>query len=169
MSAKVRLGISACLLEQAVRYDGGHKLDRFLVETLGKFVDYVPVCPEVECGMPVPREAMHLVGNPESPRPITIRTEVDKTDQMIRWAEERVVELMKDSLMGFIFKSNSPSCGTERVDVYNEKDIIVRKGVGLFARDVMQHFPLLPVEAEVCLQDPEIRENFIKRVFALAR
>jgi uncharacterized protein YbbK (DUF523 family) len=98
MSAKIRLGISACLLGQAVCYDGGHKLDRFLNETLGKFVDYVPVCPEVECGMPVPREALRLVGNPESPRLITIRTGVDKTDQMTGWAERRVTDLEKEEL-----------------------------------------------------------------------
>jgi uncharacterized protein YbbK (DUF523 family) len=163
MSTKIRLGISACLLGQAVRYDGGHKLDRFLTETLGEFVDFVPVCPEVECGMPVPREAMHLVGNPESPRLITIRTGVDKTDNMTCWAEKRVTEFIKDGLMGFIFKSNSPSCGMERVKVCNENNRTVRKGVGLFAQAFIKHFPLLPVEEEGRLQDPAIRKNFICR------
>jgi uncharacterized protein YbbK (DUF523 family) len=164
MSTKIRLGISACLLGQAVRYDGGHKLDRFLIKALGEFVDYVPVCPEVECGMPVPREAMHLVGNSGSPRLITIETGVDKTDQMTRWAKKRVVELEKDGLMGFLFKSSSPSCGMERVKVCNEKNRTVRKGVGLFAFAFMKHFPLLPVEEECRLQDPSIRDNFIERV-----
>jgi len=163
MSAKIKLGISACLLGQAVRYDGSHKLDRILIEALGEFVDYVPVCPEVECGMPVPREAMHLVGNPESPRLITIRTGVDKTNRMTRWAEKRVVELMKEGLMGFILKSNSPSCGMERVKVCNENNRTVRKGVGLFARALMKHLPLLPIEEEGRLQDPAIRKNFIRR------
>jgi uncharacterized protein YbbK (DUF523 family) len=163
MSAKIRLGISACLLGQAVRYDGGHKLDIFFTETLGKFVDYIPVCPEVECGMPVPREAMHLVGNPESPRLVTIRTGVDKTDRMTRWAKKRATELMKDGLMGFIFKSHSPSCGMEGVKICNEKNEIVHKGIGLFAQAFMKHFPLLPVEEEIRLQDPEIRDNFIHR------
>jgi uncharacterized protein YbgA (DUF1722 family)/uncharacterized protein YbbK (DUF523 family) len=169
MSAKIKLGISTCLLGQPVRYDGGHKLDRFLTETLGKYVEYVPVCPEVECGMPIPREAMHLEGDPESPRLITIRTKIDKTGQMTAWAEKRVVELEKDGLMGFIFKSDSPSSGMERVKVYNDKNMAIRKGVGLFARAFMEHFPLLPAEEEGRLHDPALRENFIERVFALAR
>ena len=169
MSARIKLGISRCLLGEPVRYDGGHKLDRFLTETLGKYVEYVPVCPEVECGMPIPREAMHLEGNPELPRLVTIRTKIDKTDQMTAWAEKRVVELEKDGLMGFIFKSDSPSSGMERVKVYNDKNMAIRKGVGLFARAFMDHFPLLPAEEEGRLHDPAIRENFIERVFALAR
>jgi uncharacterized protein YbbK (DUF523 family) len=169
MSVRIRLGISACLLGKAVRFDGGHKLDRFLTETLRQYVEYVPVCPEVECGMPVPREPMHLEGKPESPRLITIRSRIDKTSQMIGWAEKRVVELEKEKLMGFIFKSDSPSSGMERVKIYNEKGAAVRRGVGLFARQFMEHFPLLPVEEEGRLHDPTIRQNFIERVFALAR
>jgi uncharacterized protein YbgA (DUF1722 family)/uncharacterized protein YbbK (DUF523 family) len=166
---KIHLGISQCLLGEPVRYDGGHKLDRFLTETLGQYVEYVPVCPEVECGMPVPREAMHLVGEVDSPRLITLKTGIDKTYQMTVWAKKRVVELEKDRLMGFIFKSDSPSSGMERVKIYKEKGMAVRKGVGLFARQFMEHFPLLPVEEEGRLHDPALRENFIERVFALAR
>jgi len=169
MSVRIRLGISACLLGKAVRFDGGHKLDRFLTETLRQYVEYVPVCPEVECGMPVPREPMHLEGKPESPRLISIRSRIDKTSQMIGWAEKRVVALGKEKLMGFIFKSDSPSSGMERVKIYNEKGAAVRRGVGLFARQFMEHFPLLPVEEEGRLHDPAIRQNFIERVFALAR
>jgi uncharacterized protein YbbK (DUF523 family) len=164
---KVRLGISACLLGQAVRYDGCDKRDRFLSKTLGKFVEYVPVCPEVECGMPVPREAMHLAGNPESPRLVTIQTGIDKTDSMIRWAEKRVTELGKDGLMGFIFKCDSPSCGMERVKVFDENNRFARIGIGLFARAFMERFPLLPVEDESRLRNPSIRENFIERVSAM--
>jgi uncharacterized protein YbgA (DUF1722 family)/uncharacterized protein YbbK (DUF523 family) len=169
MSVKIRLGISTCLLGKAVRFDGGHKLDHFLTETLGKYVDYVPVCPEVECGMPVPRESMHLEGDPESPRLITTKTRIDKTGQMADWAKKRVVELEKEKLMGFIFKSDSPSSGMERVKVYNEKNMAVRRGVGMFARIFIEHFPLLPVEEEGRLHDPALRENFVERVFALAR
>ncbi len=165
---KIRLGISTCLLGKSVRYDGGHKLDHFLAETLGKYVEYVPVCPEVDCGMPVPREPMHLEGDIESPRLVTTRTGIDKTDQMLNWAGKRVVELEKDRLMGFIFKSDSPSSGMERVKVYKGK-ISIRKGVGIFARVFMEHFPLLPVEEEGRLHDPVLRENFVERVFALAR
>ncbi len=166
---KIRLGISTCLLGEPVRYDGGHKLDRFLTETLGQYVEYIPVCPEVECGLPVPREAMHLEGDPEAPRLVTIHSRVDLTDQMSHWAKRRVAALEKEGLMGFIFKSDSPSSGMERVKVYGGKGMAVRKGIGMFARAFIEHFPLLPVEEEGRLHDPEIRENFIERIFALAR
>jgi uncharacterized protein YbgA (DUF1722 family)/uncharacterized protein YbbK (DUF523 family) len=169
MDTKIRLGISECLLGRSVRFDGGHKLDRFLTETLGRYVEYVPVCPEVECGMPVPRESMRLEGEPLSPRLITNRTKIDKTEQMVSWAEKRMVALEKEGLMGFIFKSDSPSSGMERVKVYTEKGVAIRKGIGIFARLFMEHFPLLPVEEEGRLHDPAIRENFVERVFALAR
>jgi uncharacterized protein YbgA (DUF1722 family)/uncharacterized protein YbbK (DUF523 family) len=166
---KVRLGISSCLLGESVRYDGGHKHDRYLTDTLGRYIEYVPVCPEVECGLPIPRESMRLVGDPESPRLLTSRTGVDKTEQMQSWVRRRVVELEREGLCGFIFKSNSPSSGMERVKVYNEKGMPSKKGVGLFARAFMEHFPLLPVEDEGRLHDPKLRENFIERVFALKR
>ncbi len=166
---KIKLGISTCLLGENVRYDGGHKLDRFLRDTLGQYVDYVPVCPEVECGLPIPRESMHLEGDPESPRLVTSKTKQDRTEQMVSWAKRRVVELEKEGLCGFIFKSDSPSSGMERVRVYNEKGMPVKKGVGIFARIFMEHFPLLPVEDEGRLHDPKLRENFIERLFTLKR
>jgi uncharacterized protein YbgA (DUF1722 family)/uncharacterized protein YbbK (DUF523 family) len=166
---KIKLGISTCLLGENVRYDGGHKLDQFLTETLGEYVEYVPVCPEVECGLPIPREAMHLEGNPDSPRLVTTHTKKDMTDRMVRWANRRIVELEKENVSGFIFKSDSPSSGMERVKVYNEKGIPVKKGVGIFARIFMDHFPLLPVEDEGRLHDLKLRENFIERIFTLRR
>ena len=166
---KIKLGISTCLLGETVRYDGGHKLDRFLTDTLGQYVQYVPVCPEVECGLGVPREAMHLEGNPDSPRLITSRTKQDMTDRMIQWALKRVIELEKEDLCGFIFKSDSPSSGMERVKVYNEKGMPIKKGIGMFAKIFMEHFPLLPVEDEGRLHDPGLRENFIERIFTLKR
>ena len=166
---KIRLGISTCLLGENVRYDGGHKLDRFLTDTLGQYVEYVPVCPEVECGLPVPRESMHLEGDHESPRLVTLRTRQDMTERMVSWAKSRVVELEKEGLCGFIFKSDSPSSGMERVRVYNEKGMPVKKGVGMFARIFMEHFPLLPVEDEGRLHDPKLRENFVERIFTLKR
>ncbi len=166
---KIKLGISTCLLGENVRYDGGHKLDRFLTDTFGQYVEYAPVCPEVECGLPVPRESMHLEGNPESPRLVTSRTKQDVTERMVRWAERRVVEIEEEDLCGFIFKSDSPSSGMERVRVYNEKGMPVKKGIGMFARIFMEHFPLLPVEDEGRLHDPELRENFIERIFILKR
>ena len=106
LDTPIRVGISSCLLGQKVRYDGGHKRDRFLTDTLGRFVEWVPVCPEVECGLPTPRESMHLEGDPSSPRLITTRTRVDHTDRMRRWVGKRLKELEKEGLCGFIFKTN---------------------------------------------------------------
>jgi len=168
---KIRLGISACLLGEPVRFDGGHKLDRFITDTLGKYVEFFPVCPEVECGLGVPREAMRLVGNPEAPRLVTVRTKVNLTDRMLTWAKKRVGELEQENLCGFIFKSKSPSSGMERVRVYKEpsQGSPVTRGVGMFARIFMEHFPLLPVEEEGRLHDPVLRENFIERIFVLQR
>jgi uncharacterized protein YbgA (DUF1722 family)/uncharacterized protein YbbK (DUF523 family) len=166
---KITLGISTCLLGENVRYDGGHKHDRFLTDTLGKYVTYRPVCPEVECGLGVPRESMRLVGDIESPRLVTIRTRQDHTDRMIRWARQRVAALEQENLCGFIFKSDSPSSGMERVKVYLDGGMPEKKGVGIFARIFMEHFPLIPVEEEGRLHDPLIRENFIERIFTLKR
>ena len=162
----IRLGISACLLGQPVRYDGGHRLDRWIADTLGQYVTFVPVCPEAECGLGVPRESMHLAGDPARPRLITTRTHRDLTDRMVQWARRRVTELEKENLCGFIFKSNSPSSGMARVPVHDEKGGVAKTGVGIFARAFMDHFPLLPVEDEGRLHDDEIRENFIERLFA---
>ena len=169
MLTKIRLGISSCLLGEKVRFDGGHKCDRFITETLGKFVEFVPVCPEVECGLGVPREAMHLAASPGGPRLVTIRTQVDYTERMRAWALNRVVELEREDLYGFIFTSGSPSSGMERVKIYYGKGEPARTGVGMFAREFMQHFPLLPVEDEGRLHDPDLRENFLERLFSLQR
>jgi uncharacterized protein YbgA (DUF1722 family)/uncharacterized protein YbbK (DUF523 family) len=169
MENKIRLGISACLLGQNVRYDGGHKWDRYLTDTLGQYVEYVPVCPEVECGLGTPRESMRLVGDPQSPRLVTVRTGQDFTDRMLAWARGRVQELEKEGLCGFIFKSDSPSSGMERVKVYNEKGMPEKVGRGLFAKTFMDHFPLIPVEEEGRLHDPKLRESFIESIFTLRR
>lgn len=166
---KIKLGISTCLLGEKVRFDGGHKWDRFLTDTLGQFVVYIPVCPEVECGFGIPREAFRLVGNPQNPRLVTSRTNIDHTDRMVQWAQKRVAELEKENLCGYIFKSGSPSSGMERVKVYDRNNVPAKTGVGIFARIFMEHFPLLPVEDEGRLNDPKLRENFIERIFALKR
>jgi len=155
------------LLGQKVRYDGGHKQDRFITDTLGKFVEFVPVCPEVECGLGVPREAMRLLGTPDSPRLVTIHTGQDNTERMVRWAGEKIVHLKKEGLCGFIFKSNSPTSGMERIKVYNKDGIPVKKGVGVFSRIFIDHFPLLPVEDEGRLHDPSLRENFLESLFIM--
>ena len=156
-------------LGENVRYDGGHALDRFLKDTLGTYVHYVPVCPEVECGFGIPRETIRLTGDPEHPRLVTTCTGVDHTERMEAWAGMRVAELEHDDLCGFIFKSNSPSCGMERVKVYDEKGMARKIGVGIFARIFMERFPLIPVEEDGRLHDPILRENFIDRIFAYKR
>nr|MBP7322829.1 DUF523 and DUF1722 domain-containing protein [Deltaproteobacteria bacterium] len=165
----IKVGISACLLGHTVRYDGGHKLDRFLTDTLGRYVQWVPVCPEVECGLPVPREAMRLVGDPDHPRLVTRTTRVDHTERMIQWAARRITELEQENLSGFIFKSRSPSSGMQGVTIYTEDGMPGQRGSGLFAKLVMQGFPLLPVEDDGRLHDPQLRENFIERLFVYHR
>jgi uncharacterized protein YbgA (DUF1722 family)/uncharacterized protein YbbK (DUF523 family) len=169
MQGKIKMGISACLLGEQVRFDGGHKLDRYIVNTLGQYFDFVPVCPEVECGLGIPRESMRLVGDAENPRLISNKTKIDHTERLSSWARERVRKLEREELCGFIFKKDSPSSGMERVRVYSEKGMPAKTGVGMFARVFMWHFPLLPVEDEGRLHDPKLRENFIEQVFALKR
>jgi len=169
MEDRIRLGVSTCLLGERVRFDGGHKRDRFVTDILGQYVEYVPVCPEVECGLGVPREAMRLVGDSSRPRLVTVRTKKDLTDRMLDWASRRVEELEEEKLCGFVFKSKSPSSGMERVKVYRENGIPANDGVGLFARAFMERFPLIPVEEDGRLNDPKIRENFIEAIFTFKR
>lgn len=169
MAETIRVGISACLLGQTVRYDGGHKLDRYIRDTLGKYLEFLPVCPEVECGLGVPREAMRLVGDPESPRLVTVRSGRDLTEQMLKWANQRLDQLQKEELCGFIFKSGSPSSGMERVKIYSPGGMASPKGRGLFAKAFMERFPLLPVEEDGRLHDPKLRENFVERIFVMQR
>jgi len=166
---KIRIGISSCLLGEKVRFDGGHKRDRFLTETLGRYVEYVPVCPEVEIGLPTPRETLRLVGDPDNQRLVFSKSGDDITERMSAWAMRRVAELEKEDLCGFIFKAKSPSSGMERVKLYDKNNVPNKGGVGLFAKAFMQHFPLLPVEEDGRLHDPVLRENFIETIFTLKR
>jgi uncharacterized protein YbgA (DUF1722 family)/uncharacterized protein YbbK (DUF523 family) len=169
MAEVIKIGISTCLLGENVRYDGGHKLDRYLRDTLGQFVQYVSVCPEVECGLSTPREAMRLVGDPEDPRLLTVKTQVDHTERMKVWASRRLKQLEREDLCGFIFKKNSPSSGLLRVKVYNEHGVPRRAGVGIWARAFTEHFPLIPVEEEGRLNDPVLRETFVDQIFTMKR
>ena len=169
MEEKFKIGISSCILGNPVRWNAGHKLDKYLTHTLGQFVEYVPVCPEVEVGLGVPRESMRLVGDPESPRLITFKSKTDHTDKMVNWTRKRVKALEKENLFGFIFKSDSPSSGMIRVKVYNDKGMPHKVGVGIFAREFMHHFPLIPVEDDGRLNNPQIRENFIVQIFTMKR
>jgi len=166
---KIKIGVSACLLGIRVRYDGGHKRDRYIAETLGQFFEYVPVCPEVEYGLPVPREALRLVGDPASPRLITSRTGVDHTEAMQRWSDARTKDLAGEGLAGFIFKSRSPSSGLKGVTVYNDQGKPGRSGSGTFAAAFIRQNPLLPVIDEGRLRNPALREHFIDGVFICAR
>ncbi|MDD5233867.1 MAG: DUF523 and DUF1722 domain-containing protein [Syntrophales bacterium] len=165
---KIRLGVSSCLLGESVRYDGGHRLDSCLSGNFGAYAEFVPVCPEVECGFGVPREPMRLEGEPERPRLVSVRTGRDLTDQFVLWASRRVEELGADSLDGFVFKSGSPSCGVFRSIIRGESGAR-RRGSGIFARLFAVRHPLVPVEEEGRLHDPELRENFIERIFLLRR
>lgn len=165
-TAPVALGVSACLLGHQVRYNGQHRRDSFLSDTLAQSVALVPVCPEVECGLEVPREPIELRGDPGAPCLVTVRTGGDLTARMQRWAGTRLSELSRTQLCGFVFKSASPSCGIQGVTVHGPPD---RSGTGIFARAFMDRFPLLPVADETHLQDPSVREHFLVRLFTYGR
>lgn len=163
----IKIGVSSCLLGNKVRYNGGNSRDRFVTDTLGQYMEFVPVCPEAECGLGIPRPSMHLIGDMAKPRLVVTRTGEDHTDRMIAWAERRLEDLAREDLCGFIFKKNSPSSGIARVKVFNDKGQPVKKGSGIFAGMFIKRFPLIPVEEEGRLNDPKLRENFIERIFAL--
>jgi uncharacterized protein YbbK (DUF523 family)/uncharacterized protein YbgA (DUF1722 family) len=166
---KPKLGISTCLLGQKVRYDGGHKRDYFLTEIFGPFVDWVPVCPELEVGMGVPREPVRLVGIANDPSMIAERSGKNWTAEMRRFGARRAGELKRLNLSGYVLKKDSPSCGMERVKIYVRKGGATRDGRGLFATALMNELPLMPVEEDGRLNDPVLRENFIERVFVYRR
>jgi len=168
MGDTIKIGLSTCLLGKKVRWDGGHAREPFLTDTLGQYVTYVPVCPEVECGMGVPRETIRLEGDPENPRLMSTKTRIDHTQRMNNWARSRVQALEKEDLCGFIFKKKSPSCGLFEVPVWNDEGLSVKNGRGLFARALTHRFPLIPVEEEGRLHDPKLREMFVEQIVALA-
>ena len=174
---RIRIGVSSCLLGEEVRYNGGHKRDPFLTDLLGRYVEWVPVCPEVEIGLGTPRPAMRLVrigeGVPDV-RMIAPETGADHTDAMRAWAARRVEELAGEDLAGFILKKDSPSCGMERVKLYPAAGGVPdrppnREARGLFADALMRRFPDLPVEEEDRLHDPSLRESFLTRVVVRQR
>lgn len=169
MAEPIKIGISACLLGEKVRWNGVGARDPFITDTLGKFVQWVPVCPEVECGLPVPRETMRLVGPVENPRLVTSRSGVDHTERMQAWIGQRLPDLAREDLVAFIFKKDSPSSGLMRVKVYNDSGMPEKKGMGMFARAFVAHFPRVPVEEEGRLNDPKLRETFIEQIFTLQR
>jgi uncharacterized protein YbgA (DUF1722 family)/uncharacterized protein YbbK (DUF523 family) len=166
---RIRLGISACLLGEPVRYDGGHKRDPYLVEALGRYVEWVPVCPEVELGLGTPRETLRLVRIGQDIRMVMPKSGQDHTEGMRAFARKRARELEEEDLCGYILKKDSPSCGMERVRLFDAHGVPAKSGRGLFAEALLQHFPNLPVEEEGRLSDARLRENFLERVFAYRR
>jgi uncharacterized protein YbgA (DUF1722 family)/uncharacterized protein YbbK (DUF523 family) len=167
----IRIGVSACLLGARVRFDGGHKRNDFLVDTLGRFVEFVPVCPEMELGLGVPRETLRLVrgATTRAARLIANQTGADHTDAMNSYAQRRVLALGGEELCGYVLKKDSPSCGMERVRVYGSGGRPAQEGSGLFAAALIRCYPSLPVEEEGRLSDPHLRENFVERIFAYRR
>jgi len=169
LEAPIMVGVSSCLLGRKVRFDGGHKHDRYLSDTLGVYFKFVPVCPELEIDMGVPREAVRLEEDPEAPRMVGNKTGYDWTDRMNNYARTRVQKPDILELSGYILKKSSPSCGMERVKVYVKPGTVVKNGVGLYGRALLEAHPHLPVEEEGRLNDDRLRDNFIVRVFAYHR
>jgi uncharacterized protein YbgA (DUF1722 family)/uncharacterized protein YbbK (DUF523 family) len=166
---KIRIGISSCLLGEKVRYNGGDKYDPFINESLANYFEWVPVCPEVEIGLGVPRESVHLIKKKQSIALVSTKTEIDYTNTMTKFSEKKVQALIKNRISGYILKKSSPSCGMERVRIYGKKGVPTNTGSGLFAGILMKALPNLPVEEEGRLHDPILRENWIERVFAYRR
>jgi len=168
MTPRVPVGVSACLIGQPVRYDGGHKRDDTLIDRLGAFVRFVPVCPEVELGLGTPRETLRLVRRGDENRLIMANGE-DHTAAMRAYARQRVEELAGDELCGYVLKRRSPSCGLSDLAVYDDEAIVARDGRGLFADALVTRWPNLPVVEEHQLADEAELEHFVERVEALAR
>jgi uncharacterized protein YbbK (DUF523 family) len=165
----IRLGVSSCLLGHAVRYDGGHKRNRWVVEELGAFAEWVPVCPEVEVGMGTPRPPLQLERDGDATRLVEIESRRDHTRDMHRFAETRVRELRRLDLSGYVLKRGSPSCGLARVPLHQREGPPRPEGTGLFAAALLQAFPDLPIEDEERLEDARLREGFVERVLAYRR
>ena len=165
---KIRLGVSSCLLGEKVRFDGGHKKDPFLTEFLSPYVEWVPVCPEIEMGLGIPRDSLHLEIQKNHIHLVESKSGKDLTSVMNAYAQKRIQKIKSENLSGYILKKNSPSCGMERVKLYAPRKlgIPLKKGVGVFADTLMREMSCLPIEEEGRLQDPLLRENFIERIFA---
>jgi len=165
----IRIGVSACLLGAKVRYDGQHKLHQWITGTLGQFVTFVPVCPEVDIGLGTPREAIRIERNGRGDRLVAPKSGADHTASMEGYARAKCKDLASMDLSGYILKKDSPSCGMERVRVYEGSGMAQRTGRGFFAKELLARFPILPVEEEGRLNDPWLRENFLERVFSYRR
>ncbi len=167
--SKLLIGVSSCLLGNRVRYDGNHRLDCYITETLGNFFQYIHFCPEVECGLGVPRETMQLVGTPASAHLLTTKTRIDHTERLKRWTEKTLNSLASENLCGYIFKTKSPSCAMVDAKVFSTENSSVERGPGLFAAAFTKRFPLIPTIDEGRLHNEQLRENFIEKVCVLTR
>lgn len=165
---KIKLGISSCLLGAPVRHDGGHKRHGYTVNTLAEFFEFVPFCPEVLAGLGTPRPTIRLVGSNQSVRVVEVKNhDVDVTDRLIETSAAIIEQAV--GLAGYILKKDSPSCGLERVRVYDHNGVPNKNGQGVFAKTLMKAFPNMPLEEEGRLMDPVLRENFLERVYVYAR
>ncbi len=162
-----RVGISRCLLGERVRYDGEHKNTPVIAKDLGPHFQWILVCPEVECGLAIPRETLKMIGTPATPRLVMSDSNQDVTSMMLKFANDRMRDLLF-GIHGFILKARSPSCGIDSVPIY-QANAIVAHGQGLFASVVTTHYPSLPVEDETRLQHRDIRNQFIERVVEYQR
>jgi uncharacterized protein YbgA (DUF1722 family)/uncharacterized protein YbbK (DUF523 family) len=164
---KIPIGISSCLLGQNVRFDGGHKRDSYITGTLSQYFEFHPFCPEMGIGLGTPRPTLHLEKIDNAVRCTGVKdSTVDVTERLRDYAEHQ--KNLHADLCGYILKKDSPSCGMEKVKIY-VNDIPNRKGVGIYAEEMMRNNPLLPVEEEGRLGDAVLRENFIQRVYVLYR
>ncbi len=165
---KIRIGVSSCLLGEEVRFNGGHKRSRYITDILAEYFDYVPLCPELAIGLGVPRPPIRLVGKIDSPRAVCPDDDsIDATDDLDRYGRD--IGTSHTFISGFILKSKSPSCGMERVKVYDHNGVPSPNGRGIFAKALMETQPLLPCEEEGRLNDPGLRSSFLERVFAFHR
>jgi uncharacterized protein YbgA (DUF1722 family)/uncharacterized protein YbbK (DUF523 family) len=166
-SPKIQIGISSCLLGENVRFDSGHKKNSYITGVLKDYFDFLPFCPEVEIGLGIPREPIRLVSVNDEIRCVgTKNSELDVTEKLSDIAQKQ--SNWHSELCGYILKRDSPSCGMERVKVYSN-GAPSRDGVGLYAKQLMENFPNLPVEEEGRLEDAHLRENFIQRVYIYSR
>lgn len=164
---EIKIGVSACVVGEKVRFDSYHKINNFLVKDFSEYVKFVPVCPEVGIGMPVPRPVIRLISEEERVALVESKNQ-DKvyTQQMLDYSENKVEDLISEDLCGYVVCAKSPTCGMERVKVY-KKHSASKEGVGLYTKVLMEKMPWLPVEEDGRLHDPFLKENFISRIYAL--
>lgn len=167
MESQIKIGISSCVLGEKVRFDSGHKISKFVTKELAPYLEFVPVCPEVGAGMTVPRPTIRLISDEERIALVETKDQTqDHTEQMVRYSKQKVAELEREQLRGYIVCAKSPTCGMERVKVY-KKHGAENDGVGMYTKELMEAMPWLPVEEDGRLNDPVLKENFITRVYTL--